>query len=277
MIVYLDADGTLFHHTGYIPQSAFSAIKKAQDKGHLIVLCTGRQLVEIYGDLKKIDYDAIIAGAGGTVMVGDQLLYDAKFTQAQLKDLHAYLNTHHIPAVYESRIGVFGSPFTKKAMKERLEEVCQGLSEEEKATHGMTLFYESVRQKEEADILKDPISKISFLQTEKPYREIYEDLHQQFDLIRATFAPLGPESGEIGCQGVSKAHGMQIVEDHFHIPIEQTIAIGDGENDLCMFEHAHISVAMGNAKENVKEKAGFVTTDLEEDGILHAFERLHLI
>jgi len=277
MIVYLDADGTLFHHTGYIPQSAFAAIKKAQENGHLIVLCTGRQLVEIYGDLKKIDYDAIVAGAGGTVTVNDQLLYDAKFTQEQLKDLQLYLNKHRIPAVYESRIGVFGSNFTKEAMLARLEEVCKGLSDKEKSTHGMTLFYKSVEQKEEEKILKDPISKISFLQTEKPYREIYEDLHQHFDLIRATFAPLGPESGEIGCQGVSKAHGMQIVEEHFHIPLEQTIAIGDGENDLCMFEHAHISVAMGNAKDCVKEKADFVTTDLEEDGILHAFEALHLI
>ena len=46
--VFLDADGTLFHHEGYIPNSAKRAIQKAQANGHKIILCTGRQLVEIY-------------------------------------------------------------------------------------------------------------------------------------------------------------------------------------------------------------------------------------
>ncbi|WP_304645783.1 HAD hydrolase family protein, partial [uncultured Dubosiella sp.] len=86
-IVYLDADGTLFHHEGYIPKSAFEAIRKAQEKGIKIVLCTGRQLVEIYGDMKKIDYDAVIAGAGGTVLVKEELLFDGRFSQEELERL----------------------------------------------------------------------------------------------------------------------------------------------------------------------------------------------
>lgn len=275
-IVYLDADGTLFHHEGYIPKSAFEAIRKAQEKGIKIVLCTGRQLVEIYGDMKKIDYDAVIAGAGGTVLVKEELLFDGRFSQEELERLRQYLERFRIPAVYESREGVFGDRYTKNAMKERLDLVCAGMSEKERKEHGMNLFYESVEQMDMDEIMQRPVSKISFLQTEKPYSEIYEDLHDAFDLIRATFAPLGPESGEIGCQGISKAAGMEIVEKHFGIDRQDTAAIGDGENDLCMFEHAGVAIAMGNAPDRVKEKAGWVTTGIDQDGIFNAFEHLGL-
>lgn len=276
-IIYLDADGTLFHHKGYVPASAFRAIEQAQANGHKIVLCTGRQLVEIYGDLKKIDYDAIIAGAGGTVLVKDKLLFDGHFSQAQIHRLAAYLNEHAIPAVYESRLGVFGDAMTKRAMKARCEQVCAGLDEKQARMHGMTLFYNSVEELDPKEIFAKPISKISFLETKKPYREIEADLRDEFDLIRATFAPLGPESGEIGCRGISKATGMDLVDRYFGVLASDTAAIGDGENDFCMFERAGVAIAMGNARPAVKEKADWVTADLEEDGILKAFAWLDLL
>lgn len=46
-LVFLDADGTLFHHEGYIPDSAIKACIQAQKSGHKIILCTGRQRIEI--------------------------------------------------------------------------------------------------------------------------------------------------------------------------------------------------------------------------------------
>ena len=68
-IVFLDADGPLFHHSGYIPSSALDACNHAQKNGHKICLCTGRQKVEIFGDLTKIDYDGIIAESGFSIFV----------------------------------------------------------------------------------------------------------------------------------------------------------------------------------------------------------------
>ena len=58
---------------------------------------------------------------------------------------------------------------------------------------------------------------------------------------------------------------------------EDSIAIGDGPNDLQMMEYAGVGVAMGNAKEEVKKLADMVTSDVAEDGIYHAFEKLGLI
>ena len=55
------------------------------------------------------------------------------------------------------------------------------------------------------------------------------------------------------------------------------IAFGDSLNDMEMFRHAAISVAMGNANAQLKEVATFVTDNVMEDGIFHACEKLNLI
>ncbi len=68
---------------------------------------------------------------------------------------------------------------------------------------------------------------------------------------------------------------MRILKDYFHA--DSLIAIGDAQNDLCMFDVADVSIAMGNATEEVKQKADRITASLEENGILKAFEDLQLI
>ena len=58
---------------------------------------------------------------------------------------------------------------------------------------------------------------------------------------------------------------------------EEIIAFGDAENDLDMIQYAGIGVAMGNAKEAVKEVADYVTDDIDDDGIEKALKHLGLI
>lgn len=55
-LIFLDADGTLLHSDGHIPESTILACELAQKNGHKICLGTGRQVVEIIGDLKKINF-----------------------------------------------------------------------------------------------------------------------------------------------------------------------------------------------------------------------------
>jgi hydroxymethylpyrimidine pyrophosphatase-like HAD family hydrolase len=50
--------------------------------------------------------------------------------------------------------------------------------------------------------------------------------------------------------------------------------IGDGENDIAMFEQAGLSIAMGNAGPNVRAKADLVTASCNDDGFAKAMERL---
>ena len=55
------------------------------------------------------------------------------------------------------------------------------------------------------------------------------------------------------------------------------MAFGDGENDLAMFDMVGLSVAMGNAWGPVKERASYVTTDVDDDGIWNACVDLGII
>ena len=98
-----------------------------------------------------------------------------------------------------------------------------------------------------------------------------------FGFFFFTFAPLGKESGEITSYHINKATGMDAVIKYFNADIKDTIAIGDGFNDIPMFEKAHLSIAMGNAPQEIKDKANMITTSLDEDGIYHAFKELNLI
>ena len=58
---------------------------------------------------------------------------------------------------------------------------------------------------------------------------------------------------------------------------EDTVAFGDGPNDLQMLEYAGTGVCLGDGSEEAKEKADYITNALADDGVLHAMEHLGLI
>ena len=62
-----------------------------------------------------------------------------------------------------------------------------------------------------------------------------------------------------------------------HLQMDSYIAFGDSLNDVEMLTHAAIGIAMGNAHEDVKAIADYVTTRVSEDGILQALTSLHFL
>lgn len=71
--------------------------------------------------------------------------------------------------------------------------------------------------------------------------------------------------------------GMDAILSHLSIPLANTMAFGDGENDLSMLIHAGLGVAMGSASDEVKSRADYVTGTVDEDGILTALEHFGLL
>lgn len=274
-IIFLDADGTLLHHEGFIPQSALQACQLAQRNGHKIVLCTGRQKVEVYGDMLKLDYDGMITGSGAHVEVNHQLLEERTFSKEQLQVLLEYMHKNDIDAIFETTEGLVGNQKTYDHLDQMIQKQCKHLSPELFAKHGLVQVQHNLKVTDA--ILEYPVNKISFLESDISYQEIYDALHRQFDLVPATFAPFGKESGEISEKTITKATGMQSILNYFDRSAEDAIAIGDGFNDLCMFEVAKTSVAMGNAPIEVQKKADRVTTSLDNNGIYNAFIVLGLI
>ena len=274
-IIFLDADGTLLHHEGFIPQSALQACQLAQKNGHKIVLCTGRQKVEVYGDMLKLDYDGMITGSGAHVEVNHQLLEERTFSKEQLQILLEYMRKNDIDAIFETTEGLVGNQKTYDHLDQMIQKQCKHLSPELFAKHGLVQVQHNLKVTDA--ILEYPVNKISFLESDISYQQIYDALHRQFDLVPATFAPFGKESGEISEKTITKATGMKSILNYFDRSAEDAIAIGDGFNDLCMFEVAKTSVAMGNAPIEVQKKADRVTTSLDNNGIYNAFIVLGLI
>lgn len=83
-----------------------------------------------------------------------------------------------------------------------------------------------------------------------------------------------PAFTDIVAQGNSKAAGMEAICRHYGFRQEETLAFGDGGNDMEMLQWAGTGVAMGNAADEVKAAADMVTTDVDNEGIENAINKL---
>ena len=84
-------------------------------------------------------------------------------------------------------------------------------------------------------------------------------------------------NGEISLSGITKSYGMQKMLDFLHVDRKDTIAFGDGYNDLEMLQFVENGVAMGNAVDDLKAVADYVTDSVDQDGIYKAMKELGLI
>ena len=75
-------------------------------------------------------------------------------------------------------------------------------------------------------------------------------------------------------RGTNKASGIDHVCRHYGFQPSETMAFGDGGNDIEMLRHAGIGVAMGNASDEVKAAADYVTESVDDDGVAKALQRL---
>ena len=74
-------------------------------------------------------------------------------------------------------------------------------------------------------------------------------------------------------KGVSKRNAINIVADQLGIKQEEIIVMGDGKNDIPMFEGVGLSVAMENAVDEVKGKADYITASNNDDGVAKAIKK----
>ena len=77
--------------------------------------------------------------------------------------------------------------------------------------------------------------------------------------------------------GGTKQNGINKFLEYYHIDLSETMAFGDGGNDIQMLQHVHTSIAMGNANDDVKAIADYVTDTVDHDGIYNALKHYDLI
>ena len=75
----------------------------------------------------------------------------------------------------------------------------------------------------------------------------------------------------------SKGEGLRFAAATMGVPLADTVAIGDSDNDLTMIEVAGIGIAMGNGEQCAKDAADWVADAVDASGLAHAFERLGVV
>ena len=84
----------------------------------------------------------------------------------------------------------------------------------------------------------------------------------------------GSRSVEINNRGVSKGRGVKALADYYGFKREEIVCIGDNENDISMIEYAGLGVAMGNAIDEVKELADYITDTNKKNGVAKAIKKI---
>lgn len=274
--VFLDVDGTLVDHSGRVPPSAADAVRAARANGHLVFLCTGRSRPQLWPALTDVGFDGLVAGAGAYVEVGGVELVHRQLDAGQVGRVSGFFDRHGLDYFFEGASGLFGTG----GVQERLRGLLRGAVPDPAALaeleSGFFAYIGRIRLVERP--LPVPVSKVVFLQGPGvTFEEIREVFAAEFDVIASSVPMSGENLGEMQLTGVHKASGMDRVMEHLGIDRRQTLALGDSDNDLEMLRHAGVGIAMGNARQHVRDAADEVTSAPEQGGVREAFVRHGLI
>lgn len=110
-----------------------------------------------------------------------------------------------------------------------------------------------------------------------PIIQKLHDYLQTLDFPKTAFYLSKDNYMEVTAKHVSKKQALYEIAQHYQVPLEQVMTIGDNFNDLPMLRLAGLGIAMGNAPEAVKTEAKAVTKSNNEHGVAEAVEKYVLI
>ncbi len=247
-IIFLDVDSTVFDGKA-VHERTVKALARAKKEGHLVFLNTGRAHCILFDEfMKPVDPDGVVGSMGTGVSVGDEIVYSAEMPREDVEFLMRFGEERGLMTLAES---------VEKLVLMNIPEALYGQNHFVRTTDEFFEKYPDMR-----------VSKISYMQ--KMSGEHIAELRERFPqsvYVHSKYT-------EIPARGCNKATGIARVCEYYGVGVEQTIAIGDSGNDDDMLKFAAIGVAMGNATQEIKEIADFITTDCREGGVGYALEKL---
>lgn len=256
---FFDVDGTLLPFGKSIPDSAVYSIKAAQALGSRCFIASGRSIAEL-PRFPMLAFDGYICSAGATIIVDDKLIYSAHIERGAFDSLFRYLSEKGFYVISQTDKATYLSKdawdmFTSQLMKHigRLVEL-----------NGLVIS-DTVPEDED-------VKKVLFLSDDDGYGvdRVRKEIDPMFTVVNNTVGLPQEIMAEIVLSGISKATGIEKVLSYFGVDRSDSVAIGDGSNDIEMVEYADIGIAMGNSSGDLKAVADYITTDIEEDGIKNA-------
>jgi len=268
-LICIDVDGTLYNDQKIIPEENKKAIQEARRKGIHVAITTGRMYHygHLYGGMLGTD-TITIASNGAFVKYQSEILNHQRLSYEDTLFMKEKIEKYSFFAHYN----------TWNAL------VCKG-------DLGDGNGYLAANEKLPADMKIDIVvtedlenefldRKDQFLKAIVFSRGRHEDLRklrEEFrDHPRLGVASSSVDNLEIVRKDVGKEKGIEALMKKLCITQEEVMAIGDAENDLSMIRFAGLGVAMGNASDEVKEAADFITETNNEAGVAKAITRFCL-
>lgn len=252
-IFCFDMDMTLLdHHTFEIPESAMTSLNQLREAGHIIVVASGRDMENTFSKhlAERVDPDAIVHTNGLKVTVKDEKIYESFMDPELVKALLDYGENHNICIGYN------------------LGNIAYYVHHETVIQREIHDFGKCEREfGDPRELTKVKLHALAMFGTTENAKE----LEREFPMFK-----LPMFSGNVGAdiidKNVSKAVGIEALLKYYGMQWDDVVAFGDSMNDIEMVSKAGLGIAMGNAVEELKQKADFVTKAVDQDGIRYGLQ-----
>lgn len=258
-LVAIDLDGTLLDNDRKISQRAKEAIQRVRAQGVEVTLATGRMFASArpYADelglsLPLVTYQGALVKVSGT----GEVLYHRKVDPELAQQVVAMGRERKCTVNFYVDDHVLVETLTPQA--------------EEYSRKYNAVFREIGDLRRVSQL--SPIKMLVIDYDEGRLDQFQQECRERFgDSLYITKSM--PEYLEFMHPEASKARGIDALARHLGITSRQVMAIGDSYNDLDMLEYAGLAIVMGNAREEVKRKADYVTCSNEDEGVAEALNK----
>lgn len=256
--VFFDIDGTLIdagHGMPRMSEASKRAIRALQQAGHYTFIASGRPYAFLDPELLAFGFDGYVLMNGAVVMLGDKVIYKKPLPKETVAQVCAICEQHAIEYILQGKRHVY------------LKKAYQGLQHfYADLAIRQTLFIDTFAVEETTAY------KMEFLSQNPEAPAIYQHF-LQMQGITGIQDPFHAMNLELYARSETKGTGILHALSYLQIPVEQSFAFGDGENDLEMMDTVGTSLVMGNAHPRLLEKADHLLPTVCEDGVSTGIRR----
>lgn len=261
-LVALDVDGTILTHRGEVAQEVIEAVSAVAQRGHEVMLATGRSVSETLPVLRQLDiWPEYVVSSNGAMLLKKDPLADGGYAK--------------------ERVETFRPEAVLKLVKEHLPVGRYAVEDE----YGDYYFTEALPGVDESlmahkvpfeDLLNLRATRVVVVSPDHETEDFLQ-IVERIGLQRVSYAIGWAAWLDIAPEGTTKASALETVRQALDIPRSRIFAAGDGNNDIAMLEWAAElgrGVAMGNASEDIKAVANEVCGNVEDLGLIEALSTL---
>ena len=266
-LVAIDLDGTLLNREHGISDENKEAIKKAKEQGVKVVLCTGRPLLGMISYLEELNLresgDYGITYNGGLVQRTNtgEVLSKKTLTKSETEEIFELSKMINVPCNFIDLEKIYEPPYPKG--RDSLY-----------PTVMTALPYVPIAMEEVPEDISINKTVFCYAQTalDEAIKNIPDYFYEKYTIMKSR-----PILLELMPKSVDKGRGIAVLADLLGFKASEVMALGDEANDAAMIEYAGMGVAMGNATDEIKSMAQYITKTNEEHGVAHAIEKFVLI